>query len=171
PDPRVVTVSSAAHRIGTIKFDDLQREHGYNNWLAYGQSKLANLLFCFELQRRATAAGSPLLSLAAHPGAAATNLQVAGPARFYERWLLQLGNLTVSQSAEMGALPSLYAATMPGLPGATFIGPDGLMEGRGHPKVVGAAGKAYDEAAARRLWEESEQLTGVHYTFAAAVAS
>ncbi|MGA9860364.1 MAG: oxidoreductase, partial [Solirubrobacteraceae bacterium] len=91
PDPRVVTVSSAAHRIGTIKFDDLQREHGYNNWLAYGQSKLANLLFCFELQRRATAADSPLLSLAAHPGAAATNLQVAGPARFYERWLLQLG--------------------------------------------------------------------------------
>jgi NAD(P)-dependent dehydrogenase (short-subunit alcohol dehydrogenase family) len=171
PAPRVVTVSSGAHRMGKIKFDDLQREHGYNNWLAYGQSKLANLLFCFELQRRATAAGSPLLSVAAHPGAAATNLQFAGPARFYERWVLALGNLTVAQSAEMGALPSLYAATMPDLPGATFMGPDGFMEGRGHPKVVGASGRAYDEQDARRLWEMSEQLTGVHYELAQAVAS
>jgi NAD(P)-dependent dehydrogenase (short-subunit alcohol dehydrogenase family) len=168
--PRVVTVSSAVHRIGTIKFDDLQRAHGYNNWLAYGQSKLANLLFCFELQRRAVAAGSPLLSLAAHPGTAATNLQFAGPAKRYERAFLALFNRVGAQSAEMGALPTLYAATMD-LPGAAFIGPDGFMEGRGHPRVVSGASKAYDETTAGRLWEESERLTGVHYAFGMAAAA
>ena len=163
PAPRVVTVSSGMHRSGTIKFDDLQREHGYNNWLAYSQSKLANLVFCFELQRRATAAGSALLSLAAHPGYAATNLQFAGPARAYERWFMAIANKVYAQSAEMGALPTLYAATVPDLPGGTFVGPDGFMEGRGHPKVVTAAGKAYNEDDWRRLWDVSEQLTGVHY--------
>jgi NAD(P)-dependent dehydrogenase (short-subunit alcohol dehydrogenase family) len=167
-DPRVVTLSSAAHRVGSIKFDDLQREHGYNNWLAYGQSKLANLMFCFELQRRVTAAGSPLRSLAAHPGYSATNLQSAGPARFYERWPMAVANKLIAQSAEMGALPTLYAATAPDLPGGTFVGPDGLAEARGHPRIVGAAGKAYDEAAWLRLWEASEELTGVHYEFEAA---
>jgi NAD(P)-dependent dehydrogenase (short-subunit alcohol dehydrogenase family) len=170
PEPRVVTLSSTAHRTGKIKFDDLQRERGYNNWLAYGQSKLANLVFCFELQRRATAAGSRLLSLAAHPGYSATNLQFAGPARFYERWLMAVGNQVFAQSAEMGALPTLYAATMPDLPGGTFVGPDGFAEARGHPQIVGAADKAYDEAGWLRLWEASEQLTGVHYDFPAAVA-
>ncbi len=165
PAPRVVTVSSGMHRSGTIKFDDLQREHGYNNWQAYSQSKLANLEFCFELQRRATAAGSALLSLAAHPGYAATNLQFAGPARAYERWFMAIANKVYAQSAEMGALPTLYAATAPDLPGGTFVGPDGFMEGRGHPKVVTAAGKAYKEDDWRRLWDVSEQLTGVHYEF------
>ena len=125
PAPRVVTMSSGVHRIGTIKFDDLQREHGYNNWLAYGQSKLANLMFCFELQRRATAAGSPLLSYAAHPGYAATNLQFAAPAHAYEKWFMAIGNKLIAQSAEMGALPALYAATIDGLPGGSFVGPDG----------------------------------------------
>jgi NAD(P)-dependent dehydrogenase (short-subunit alcohol dehydrogenase family) len=170
PEPRVVTLSSAAHRTGTIKFDDLQRERHYNNWLAYGQSKLANLMFCFELQRRATAAGSRLVSLAAHPGYSATNLQSAGPARFYERWPMAVANRLVAQSAEMGALPTLYAATVPGLPGGTFVGPDGFAEARGHPQIVGAADKAYDEANWLRLWEASEQLTGVSYEFPAAVA-
>ena len=165
PAPRVVTISSGAHRIGTIKFDDLQGERGYNNWRWYGQSKLANLLFCFELQRRATAAGVSLESLASHPGYAATNLQFAGPAQRYEHVFMGLGNRFFAQSAEMGALPTLYAATAPGVPGGSFIGPDGFMEQRGYPHIVTAAKKAYDEAAARRLWEVSVQLTGVDYRF------
>jgi NAD(P)-dependent dehydrogenase (short-subunit alcohol dehydrogenase family) len=150
-----------------MKFDDLQREHGYNNWLAYGQSKLANLMFCFELSRRATAAGGALRSLASHPGYAATNLQFAGPSRFYERAVMAVTNRVVAQSAEMGALPTLYAATVPDLPSGTFVGPDGLAEQRGYPHVVSAAGKAYDETAWGRLWEISEELTGVRYEFPA----
>jgi NAD(P)-dependent dehydrogenase (short-subunit alcohol dehydrogenase family) len=153
--------------MGTIHFDDLQGEHRYINWLWYGQSKLANLMFCFELQKRATAAGSPLLSLAAHPGYARTNLQFAGP-HWYEQWIMRITNPLLGQSAEMGALPQLYAATAPGLAGGSFIGPDGLFENRGHPHVVTGAGRAYDEDSWRRLWEVSEELTGVHYAFAAA---
>ena len=170
-EPRVVTLSSGAHRMGTINFDDLQRERRYNNWLAYGQSKLANLIFAFELQRRASAAGTNLLSLAAHPGYSATNLQFAGPAAFYEKAFMAVANKVYAQSADMGALPTLYAATMPDVPGGSFIGPDGFMEGRGHPKIVTGAGKAYDEDTGRRLWEASEELTGVHYEFAAIAAA
>jgi NAD(P)-dependent dehydrogenase (short-subunit alcohol dehydrogenase family) len=151
--------------MGTIKFDDLQGERSYNNWLAYGQSKLANLMFAFELNRRAVQAGAGLKSYAAHPGYAATNLQFAGPARFYERALMVLGNTVFAQSAEMGALPTLYAATVPDVPGGSFVGPDGFMEQRGHPHLVTAAGKAYDQEAWRRLWEVSEELTGVRYSF------
>jgi NAD(P)-dependent dehydrogenase (short-subunit alcohol dehydrogenase family) len=165
PAPRVVTVSSMLHRTGTINFDDLQGERKYNRWGAYGQSKLANLMFCFELQRRAVAADTALLSMAAHPGYAATNLQSAGTDRFYERWYMAIGNKLLAQSAHMGALPTLYAATVPDLPGGTYVGPGGRSEQRGHPKVVGAAGKAYDEQAWRRLWEVSEELTGVRYAF------
>jgi NAD(P)-dependent dehydrogenase (short-subunit alcohol dehydrogenase family) len=165
PAPRVVTVSSTGHRMGTIKFDDLQGERGYNNWRWYGQSKLANLLFCFELQRRATAAGTPLLSLASHPGLATTNLGFAGPARRYEQAIIGLSYRFVAQSAEMGALPTLYAATAPDVPGGSFIGPDGFLEQRGYPHVVTAAKKAHDEQAARRLWDVSVQLTGVDYDF------
>jgi NAD(P)-dependent dehydrogenase (short-subunit alcohol dehydrogenase family) len=163
--PRVVTVSSLMHRGGKIDFDDLQGERSYSRWGAYQQSKLANLMFCFELQRRAVAAGSALRSLAAHPGYAATNLQSAGTDRFYERWFMAIGNKLFAQSADMGALPTLYAATFPDLPGGTFVGPGGRREQRGYPKVVTAAGKAYDEAAWRRLWDISEELTGVHYEF------
>jgi NAD(P)-dependent dehydrogenase (short-subunit alcohol dehydrogenase family) len=166
--PRVVTISSPAHRMGKIRLHDLQYEHGYNNWLAYGQSKLANLMFCFELARRATAAGAALVSVAAHPGYAATNLQFAGPAKFYERAVMAIGNKVIAQSAAMGALPSLYAATVPDLPNGSFVGPDGFMEQRGHPHVVSAAAKAYDREAWTRLWELSEQLTGVTYEFVAA---
>jgi NAD(P)-dependent dehydrogenase (short-subunit alcohol dehydrogenase family) len=166
-EPRVVTQSSGAHHIGRLNFDDLQGERRYINWLAYGQSKLANLEFAFELQRRATAAGTPLRSMAAHPGYAATNLQTAGPARFIERAFGAIGNVVIAQSADMGALPALYAATVPDLPGGTFVGPDGFMEQRGHPKVVTGAGRAYDEQDWRRLWEVSEELTGVRYDFAA----
>ena len=165
PAPRVVTVSSPVHRMGTVKFDDLQGERAYNNWLAYGQSKLANLMFAFELNRRAVQAGSALKSYAAHPGYAATNLQFAGPARFYERAAMAVGNRIFAQSAEMGALPTLYAATVPDLPGGSFVGPEGFMEQRGHPHLVTAAGKAYDQESWRRLWEVSEELTGVRYAF------
>jgi NAD(P)-dependent dehydrogenase (short-subunit alcohol dehydrogenase family) len=165
-EPRVVTLSSGVHRMGSINFDDLQRERRYNNWLAYGQSKLANLIFAVELQRRASTAGTNLLSLAAHPGYSATNLQFAGPTAFYEKAFMAVANKVYAQSADMGALPTLYAATVPDLPGGSFIGPDGFLEGRGHPHLVTGAGKAYDEDTARRLWEASEQLTGVHYEFA-----
>jgi NAD(P)-dependent dehydrogenase (short-subunit alcohol dehydrogenase family) len=169
PEPRVVTVSSGAHRLGRIRFDDLQGERRYFAWLAYGQSKLANLMFCFELQRRATEAGTALKSVAAHPGYAATNLQFAAP-RLPDRILMTVTNKVIAQSAEMGALPSLYAATNPDLPGGSFVGPDGFMEQRGYPRVVTAAGKAYDEDAWRRLWEVSEELTGVQYQFATPAA-
>jgi NAD(P)-dependent dehydrogenase (short-subunit alcohol dehydrogenase family) len=164
PAPRVVTVSSGAHRIGRINFGDLQGEHRYISWLAYGQSKLANLMFCFELQRRAAEADSELRSMAAHPGYARTNLQFAAPP-VYERALMAVTNLVLAQSAEMGALPVLYAATVEDLPGGSFIGPSGFMEQRGYPHVVTAAGKAYDEDAWRRLWKVSEELTGVRYEF------
>jgi NAD(P)-dependent dehydrogenase (short-subunit alcohol dehydrogenase family) len=167
--PRVVTLSSGAHRIGWMRFDDLQGEKRYVNWLAYGQSKLANLLFCFELQKRATAAGSSLLSLAAHPGYARTNLQFAGP-KWWEQAIMRVSNPVLGQSAEMGALPTLYAATAPDLPGGSFIGPDGPFEQRGYPKVVGAAGRAYREEDWRRLWGVSEELTGVHYEWVARAA-
>jgi NAD(P)-dependent dehydrogenase (short-subunit alcohol dehydrogenase family) len=169
PAPRVVTLSSGAHRLGKVNFGDLQSEHGYNNWRAYGQSKLANLMFCFELQRRAVAAGSVLRSVAAHPGYAATNLQFAGPSRFYEKAIMAVANKVIAQSAEMGALPSLYAATAD-VPGGSFVGPDGLAEQRGYPHVVTAAGKAYDEEAWAKLWLTSEQLTGVSYQFPSADA-
>ncbi|MBV9366808.1 MAG: SDR family oxidoreductase [Solirubrobacterales bacterium] len=170
PAPRVVTVASTMHRGGKLNFDDLQGERKYSRWGAYRQSKLANLMFCFELQRRAAQAGTGLLSLAAHPGYADTNLQFAGPERLYEKAYMWIGNKLFAQSADMGALPTLYAATFPGLPGGTYVGPGGPGEQRGHPKVVTAAGKAYDEEAWRRLWEVSEQLTGVHYEFPRAVA-
>jgi NAD(P)-dependent dehydrogenase (short-subunit alcohol dehydrogenase family) len=165
PEPRVVTVSSGAHRIGKINFDDLQGERRYNNWLWYGQSKLANLMFAFELNRRAAQAGSALKSYAAHPGYAATNLQTAGPGHWWERLGGQIGNVLIAQNADMGALPTLYAATVPDLPGGSFVGPDGFMEQRGHPHLVTGAAKAYDQQTWRRLWEVSEELTGVRYSF------
>jgi NAD(P)-dependent dehydrogenase (short-subunit alcohol dehydrogenase family) len=167
---RVVTVSSGAHRFGRIMFDDLQGERSYFNWRWYGQSKLANLMFTFELQRRASEAGAALKSLAVHPGYASTNLQFAAPP-WYEQLIMRVTNPIIGQSAEMGALPTLYAATVPDVPDGAFIGPDGFMEQRGHPRIVTAAGKAYDEEAWRRLWEISEELTGVSYKFSARAAA
>jgi NAD(P)-dependent dehydrogenase (short-subunit alcohol dehydrogenase family) len=164
-EPRVVTVSSDMHRVGRIDFEDLQGERNYDRWKAYGNSKLANLLFCFELDRRARAAGARLKSMAAHPGYAATNLQFAGSPHWWERAGMWIGNVVFAQSAEMGALPTLYAATLADLPGGSFVGPDGWRGQRGHPHPVTAAGKAYDEETARRLWQVSEQLTGVSYEF------
>jgi NAD(P)-dependent dehydrogenase (short-subunit alcohol dehydrogenase family) len=170
PAPRVVTVSSTMHRGGTMNFDDLNGERKYSRWGAYSRSKLANLMFCFELQRRAAEAGAALRSVAAHPGYANTNLQFAAPDRFYEKAFMWIGNQLFAQSADMGALPTLYAATVPDLPGGSYVGPGGPGEQRGYPKVVGAAGKAYDQAAWRRLWEVSEELTGVRYEFVGAPA-
>ncbi len=164
PAPRVITVSSTAHRAGRIDFDNLGGEHGYNNWLFYSQSKLANLLFAFELDRRARAAGTSLVSVAAHPGYSATNLQFAGPSRIYERVGGAILNVLVAQSADMGALPTLYAATAPGVEGGAYIGPDGLMEFRGHPKEVRARKAAYNVDVARRLWKVSEEMTGVRFS-------
>ena len=133
-------------------FDDLQGERRYINWLSYGQSKLPNLMFCFELQKRATAADTNLESLAAHPGYARTNLQFAGP-HLYEQWIMRISNPILGQSAEMGALPTLFAATAPDLPGGAFIGPDGFMEQRGHPHIVTAAGRAYRTQKHAALYE------------------
>ncbi len=159
---RVVTVSSGAHRMGRIAFDDLQGERRYARWRAYGQSKLANLLFAFELDRRLRAAGSAIRSVAAHPGYAATNLQFAGPPKL-DRMFMTVTNRLLAQSAEMGALPILYAATYPGLNGGMYIGPGGFFEQRGHPKPVGTSPAARDEQAAGKLWAVSEELTGVRF--------
>lgn len=165
---RVVTVSSTAHRIGRIDFDDLQAERRYSRWRVYGQSKLANLLFAFELDRRLRAAGSQVRSLAAHPGYSATHLQSA-VATGLDKAFMAIANRVVAQSAAMGAEPTLYAAVAD-LPGGTFTGPSGFAEQRGHPKVVQARPAAHDTAVARRLWELSEQLSGVRYELPAAVA-
>jgi len=161
-DARIVTVSSGAHRMGRINFDDLQGERGYGRWRAYGQSKLSNLLFAFELDRRLRAAGSSVRSLAAHPGYAATNLQFAAAPRL-DRMVMAVGNRIMAQSAEMGALPLLYAAAYPGLEGGTYVGPSSFFEQRGYPRPVGSSGAARNEDAARRLWAVSEELTGVHF--------
>ena len=168
-DARVVTVSSGAHRMGRIDFEDLQSTRRYKRWRAYGQSKLANLLFAFELDRRLRAAGSSIRSVAAHPGYAATNLQSSAPPTL-DRLVMAVTNRVLAQSAEQGALPLLYAATYPGLESGTFVGPDGIAEQRGYPQPVTASRSARDEGVGRRLWTVSEELTGVSFEFPVRVA-
>jgi len=165
-DARVVTVSSNAHKFGRIKFDDLQSQHGYSRWRAYGQSKLGDLMLALELDRRLRAAGSEIKSMGAHPGYAATNLQTAAPP-LADRLVMHVTNFVMAQSADMGALPILYAATAPGLAGGSYAGPDGIAEQRGHPKLVSPSRAARDQAAAKRLWEECESLTSVHFDLGA----
>lgn len=169
---RVVTVSSMMHRAGAVEVDDLNYEHRkYNNWQAYGQSKLANLLFAAELDRRAREAGWRLRSVAAHPGFSNTNLQFAGPSIAHNpigKLGTKLMNALMAQSAESGARPQVYAATMPDVQGGEYFGPDGLRETRGAPKRVGRSDAAKDEAVAASLWAKSEDLTGVHFDFAVA---
>lgn len=164
--PRVVTVSSGMHRVGRIDFDNLDGSRRYNKWLAYGMSKLANLLFAFELQRRASIEGGALTSVAAHPGYARTNLQLAGP-RMAGARLRQLGwkavNATVTQTAAMGALPTVYAAVSEEVRGGDYVGPRGPGELRGYPVKVRPSRTARDPELAARLWEVSESLTGVTY--------
>ncbi|HEY4824163.1 MAG TPA: oxidoreductase [Solirubrobacteraceae bacterium] len=166
---RVVTVSSTGHKIGTIDFDDLNWEHKrYKAWRAYGQSKLANLLFTAELQRRLTASGSTVIATAAHPGYAATNLQFHS-GRSSLDLISRIGNRVIAQDENGGALPTLYAAVAD-VPGNSFAGPGGFMEQRGAPKLVGRSKAAQDADVARRLWDVSEQLTSVRFPLTAAAA-
>ncbi|WP_193044532.1 SDR family NAD(P)-dependent oxidoreductase [Mycolicibacterium baixiangningiae] len=156
PDSRVVTVSSVGHRIqAAIHFDDLQWERSYSRVGAYGQSKLANLLFTYELQRRLGETGT--IAVAAHPGLSNTELMRHLPSVFNP--LVPL----VAQSPAMGALPTLRAATDPEVRGGQYYGPSGIGETRGYPKLVGSSSQSRDEALARRLWAVSEQLTGVTF--------
>src|ERR1700730_18080166 len=163
---RVVTVSSTGHRLGSIDFEDLNWERKrYQAWRAYGQSKLANLLFTAELQRRLTAAGSPVLATAAHPGYAATNLQFASGHRTFDL-IGAVGNRLLAQDEDGGALPTLYAAVAD-IPGNSFAGPGGLLEQRGPAKLVGRSSAAKDSEVARRLWAVSEELTGARFPLGA----
>jgi NAD(P)-dependent dehydrogenase (short-subunit alcohol dehydrogenase family) len=159
---RIVTVSSMAHRFGAINFDNLNAEEKYRANVAYGQSKLANLLFTYELQRRLEVSGNGTAgrdtagrdTVASHPGWTATNLQQnAGSLRFLNRFF--------AQTPEMGALPTLYAATAPEIQGGDYCGPSRFIETVGPPKKVKSNGKSHDAAVAARLWTVSEQLTGV----------
>ena len=161
-DARVVTVSSIEHKPGRLHFDDLQSERSYSPRGAYQQSKFANAVFGLELDRRLRRAGLPVKSVLAHPGYSATNLQSTGPTGVMKH-LLAVTNRIIAQSPERGALPTLYAATAPEVESGQFIGPDGLMESWGHPKVVQPVGRARDARAAGRLWEVSQELTGVTY--------
>ncbi len=164
PGARVVNVSSTGHRFGTMDFDNLMYEggEGYSPFGAYGRSKLANLLFTYELQRRFEAANADALAVAAHPGTSGTNL-----ARYLEEhWYIQLLHpllFQTAQSAAMGALPSLRAAVDPDVRGGQYFGPDGFREMKGYPVVVPSSDAAHNEANAQRLWEVSEQLTGVRF--------
>ncbi|WP_019931420.1 oxidoreductase [Nocardia sp. BMG111209] len=162
---RVVTVASSAHAVGKIDLADLNWEQRrYSRWAAYGQAKLANLLFTYELQRRLAAAGSTKLALAAHPGYAATDLQ-SHTETFMDK-VMVLGNRFLAQSAEMGALGSLYAATATDVEPGGYYGPTGLGGARGYPVRCTSSAASRDEATARGLWELSEQLTKVTFSFA-----
>ncbi len=159
---RVVTVSSMAHRImAAIHFDDLQWEHGYNRISAYGQSKLANLMFTYELQRRLAAKRRSTIAVAAHPGTANTELTRHLPPllRPADRLLMPL----VVQSAAMGALPTLRAATDPEVTGGQYYGPSGIGEQRGYPKLVDASKQAHEVELQQRLWAVSQELTGITF--------
>lgn len=163
-DPVVVTVSSANHRKARLFFDDITGERRYSPMGYYNQSKLANAVFGHVLHRRLSEAGSPVRSVLAHPGYAATGLQTDGPVGMVK---LLFGHLLtpLAQNPDRGALPQLYAATEPGVRSGEFIGPDGMAELRGGPTRVGLSAGAADAATGRRLWELSEQATGVRYVF------
>jgi len=170
---RIVTVSSQAHRTGNFGDGSIQKireialgENKYNPWAAYGASKLANLLFTFELERRSIREGWGIHAFAAHPGYSNTNLQSVGPkakGSVVEERATALMNAVIAQSAAKGALPTLCAATFPDLYGASYIGPSGFMEMRGYPKAVRARSIAYDQVLAQNLWSVSEELTGVQW--------
>ncbi|NJN19279.1 MAG: SDR family oxidoreductase [Oscillochloris sp.] len=163
---RVVTVSSGAHTAGTIDFDNFDGSRGYQRWTAYCQSKLANLLFAYELQRRFAVSGANAISVGCHPGFAATNLQSAGAIMDGNTLAVSLMNglnSLVAQSAAMGALPTLYAATAPDIVGGDYIGPNGLMNMRGHPTRHPSSARSHDPILATRLWQVSAELAGVRY--------
>lgn len=159
---RIVTLSSNEHKAGRLNFDDLQQKRGYSPRGAYRRSKLANAVFAIELDRRLRASGSPAISVFAHPGYSATNLQRSGPSGLVKA-VLAIGNRLLAQRPERGALPTLYAATAPGVEGGEYYGPDGFAEMRGFPKRVEAISDAYDPELGPRLWQVSEELTRVRY--------
>jgi NAD(P)-dependent dehydrogenase (short-subunit alcohol dehydrogenase family) len=169
-DPRVVTVSSNEHKGGSIHFGDLTGARSYAPRTFYRQSKFANVLFGLELDRRVRAAGIPVRSVLAHPGYAATNLQSSGPTGLGKQ-LMKVSNRLIAQSAEMGALPELYAAVDPGAQSGRYYGPGGRGEMRGYPAEVQPIAAATDEETARRLWRVSEELTGVIWDLPAAPSS
>ncbi|WP_336336702.1 oxidoreductase [Haloarcula brevis] len=168
-EARVVTQSSGAHEMGDIDFEDLQGERSYGKWSAYGQSKLANLLFAYELQRRLGNHGwDDVLSVACHPGYADTDLQFRGPREMgstLRTAAMGLANAVLAQSAEQGALPMLYAATADDVIGGEYVGPGGLFDMRGPPEFQQSNAASRDEATAERLWAVSTDLTGVEYDF------
>ncbi|MBL8933662.1 MAG: SDR family oxidoreductase [Archangium sp.] len=164
--PRIVSVSSNAHLIGKIKLDDLNSEKSYSKWPAYGQSKLANLLFIYELERWLRKHGKKSIAVAAHPGYSSTNLQTVGAKMEKSsvgEWFMKLGNSLLAQSAEMGSLPQVYAAVHPDVKGGQYFGPDGFMAQAGFPKLVESNAASHDEAVAAKLWALSEQLTKVSF--------
>ena len=159
---RVVTLASNAHKAGKLDLSDLNWEHRPYSWFgAYGQSKLANLLFTSELQRKLTGAGSTVIATAAHPGYAATNL-TSNSGSLIKGTIMAIGDRTLAQSATAGALPTVYAA-VEDIPGDTYVGPSGLGEWRGRPKIVGRTKAARDPESAAALWSLSEELTGVTF--------
>jgi NAD(P)-dependent dehydrogenase (short-subunit alcohol dehydrogenase family) len=164
---RVITQSSGMHERGEIDFDDLHHEADYDRWEAYAQSKLANVLFAYELQRRLEAVGEDsVTSVAVHPGYADTNLQYRGPEQAGSRlrlWLMKVANTLFAQSPKAGAWPMLYAATVPSIEGGEYVGPKGLFDMRGPPGVQESSDLSYDEALAGELWDVSVELTGVEY--------
>lgn len=163
---RVVNVASTAHRMGRMHWDDLMGERGYDAWGWYGQSKLANLLFTYELSRRLTAAKATTTALACHPGYAATALQHKGPEMEGSKLkglIMTVGNTVLAQGPEMGALPTLRALTDPEAKSGEYYGPRGLFEIAGYPKKVSSTRASHDRDAQRRLWEQSETLTGVRF--------
>ena len=173
PGSRVVTVSSNAHKPGRINFDDLQGEQRYFRWKAYAQSKLANLVFSNELERRILVSGLDMKAVAAHPGYSKTNLSTAGNSlggggiggifSTISKPFLKVGENLIGQDAEHGALPTLYAATVEDLAGGSYVGPDGIGEFRGHPVIVQGTGASQDLETGERLWQVSEDLTGVTF--------
>jgi NAD(P)-dependent dehydrogenase (short-subunit alcohol dehydrogenase family) len=166
PDARIVTVSSIAHKFGKMDFDDLNWEKSYSKWPAYGRSKLANLLFAQELHRRLQKAGSPIKSLAAHPGYASTQLLDPNKGHGQSKlanWFFGLGNNVMAQSQEMGALPQLYAATAPEAKAGAYYGPDGWFAIKGYPREEKPHARLCNPRDALRLWERSEALTGVQF--------
>jgi NAD(P)-dependent dehydrogenase (short-subunit alcohol dehydrogenase family) len=170
-EARIVTQSSEAHELGEMDFDDLHWEQSYSKWGAYGRSKLSNLLFAYELQRRLDEHGEDLLSVACHPGYADTELQFRGPREMgstVRSALMGVANAVVAQSAEQGAWPMLYAATSDEVLGGEYIGPDGFLGMRGHPEFQQSNGASLDERVAERLWARSETETGVNYGFGGA---
>jgi NAD(P)-dependent dehydrogenase (short-subunit alcohol dehydrogenase family) len=166
PAPRVVNVSSIMHNVGALVVADIPKPRVYDEQRAYGMSKLANLLFTYELDRRAKAAGSALLSTACHPGYSSTNLQGVGPRMSGSALMgavMSMGNVVLAQSAAMGALPTLYAAVEPTIAGSEYVGPRFLFGLRGAPVVGKSSAASHDAESARALWEVSERLTRVRF--------